>query len=55
MYVTCSEHVDMAIDEFIDKYLQVPDLYRLEEVKFSEWTPPDKCQFCDACPEYLVI
>lgn len=55
MYVVCEEHVDMAIDEFMDEYLQVPDLYLLEDLEFNDWTPPDKCDFCNVSPKYLVI
>ncbi len=55
MYVVCKEHIEIAIDEFLDEYLQVPDLYQLESTIFTGWTPPEKCQFCDACSQYLVI
>ena len=55
MYAVCKEHVEMAIDEFMDEYLQVPDLYLLNELKFRDWIPPSECWFCDASPEYLVI
>lgn len=55
MYVVCREHVDMAIDEFIEEYLQVPDLYLLKELYFSRWKPGNKCEFCNSSPEYLVI
>jgi CxxH/CxxC protein (TIGR04129 family) len=55
MYVVCKEHIEMAIDEFIDEYLQVPDLCELDNITFTEWSPPEECHFCSACPQYLVI
>ncbi len=55
MYVVCSEHLDIAIDEFIDIYLQPPDVYRLDKVSFTDWTSPSKCDLCDKAPKYLVV
>lgn len=55
MYVVCKKHLNMAIDEFIDEYEQCPDVYELSKVTFTDWTPPEKCDFCEEQPEYLVV
>lgn len=55
MYVVCNEHLENAIEEFVDVYEQPPDLYELEVVKFTEWSAPKTCDFCDRVPRYLVV
>ncbi|SHE15073.1 CxxH/CxxC protein, BA_5709 family [Chlamydia abortus] len=44
MYVVCKEHLEIAIDRFIDEYEEAPDLYALSEVSFKEWAPPHLCE-----------
>ncbi|SDL13704.1 CxxH/CxxC protein [Natronincola ferrireducens] len=55
MYVVCNEHLDVAIDEFVDVYEQPPDLYELEAVSFTDWMTPKTCDFCDHLPKYLIV
>ncbi|SET01259.1 CxxH/CxxC protein, BA_5709 family [Natronincola peptidivorans] len=55
MYVVCNEHLDNAIDDFVDVYEQPPDLYELGSVTFTEWDVPKTCDFCDHFPRYLVV
>ena len=55
MYVVCNEHLDIAIEEFVDIYEQPPDIYELDKVKFTDWTSPRTCDFCDKVPKYLVV
>ena len=55
MHVVCPEHLDEAIDAFLDEFGEAPDLYRLGEMTFTAWTPPEHCHFCGEHPEYLVV
>ncbi|MTI93932.1 MAG: CxxH/CxxC protein [Firmicutes bacterium] len=55
MYVVCSQHLDQAIDEFVEVYESPPDLYLLEKVSFTDWTTPRHCDLCSQPPEYLVV
>lgn len=55
MYVCCIEHLELALDTFVDEYEQPPDVYRLDEVSFTAWTNPARCDFCEEPPFYLVV
>ncbi len=55
MYVVCVEHLDRAIDEFVEVYEAPPDIYRLQDIHFTAWTAPAACDFCRDQPEYLVV
>lgn len=55
MYVVCREHLDDAIEEFVEVYEQPPDLYELDKVTFTDWTQPSRCSFCNKPPRYLVV
>lgn len=55
MYVCCREHLELAIDHFVDEYEDAPDIYKLSEVSFTAWTIPPRCDFCDEYPIYLVV
>ena len=55
MYVICEQHLEQAIDEFIDEYECSPDVYVLTEVHFKAWTQPAMCDKCQTEPKYLVI
>lgn len=55
MYVVCREHLERAIDEFVEIYEMPPDIYKLDQVSFTDWDVPSKCNFCDKPPGYLVV
>jgi CxxH/CxxC protein (TIGR04129 family) len=55
MYCVCREHVELAIDKFVDEYEDAPDLVDLNSTKFTEWTPPSHCDWCDQTAEVLVV
>lgn len=55
MYCVCMEHVELAIDKFVDEYEDAPDILRLESLTFSAWTAPEKCDLCDGKAEVLVV
>jgi CxxH/CxxC protein (TIGR04129 family) len=55
MYVVCKEHVELAIDRFVDEYEEAPDLIDLQEVHFSAWEPPAHCEECQEAARFLVI
>ncbi|HHY36199.1 MAG TPA: CxxH/CxxC protein [Firmicutes bacterium] len=55
MYCVCAEHLDQAIDEFVEVYEMPPDIYRLNQVSFTAWEAPATCNFCSRPPQYLVV
>jgi len=55
MYCVCREHVELAIDKFVDEYEDAPDLVNLQTTAFSAWTPPEQCDWCGNKAEVLVV
>lgn len=55
MYVVCGEHLEQAIDEFVEAYEAPPDIHLLSEIIFTEWTAPPACHFCSCTPKFLVV
>lgn len=55
MYVVCDEHLERALDEFVEIYEMPPDLYELDEVSTTDWAAPSHCTFCSKAPRYLVV
>lgn len=55
MFVVCEEHLDEAVDDFLEEFGESPDLYSLEETTFTQWVVPETCHFCDRPPRYLVV
>lgn len=55
MFVCCEDHLEIAIDDFVDEYEDAPDVYRLDEVSFTAWSIPDHCDYCTRYPKFLVI
>lgn len=55
MFIVCSEHLEQAIDEFVEAYEASPDIHLLSDIAFKEWTAPHSCEFCSQPPKYLVV
>lgn len=55
MYCVCREHVEQAIDKFVDEYEDAPDLINLQTTAFTEWEPPSHCEWCGNWVEILVM
>ncbi|HJV45400.1 MAG TPA: CxxH/CxxC protein [Bacillota bacterium] len=55
MFVSCRDHMDLAIEQFLDEYEDAPDIYKLKETSFTAWTVPARCDFCDREPIYLIV
>ena len=55
MYVVCDEHIEIAIDEFVEIYEMSPDIYLLDKVSFNDWAAPKCCDKCSSPPRYLVV
>lgn len=55
MFVVCKEHIEIAIDQFVDEYEEAPDIYDLKDVRFTAWEPPATCERCSNKPQFLVI
>jgi len=55
MYCVCKDHVELAIDKFVDEFEDAPDLVDLATTHFSAWTPPERCEWCDAPPVLLIV
>jgi CxxH/CxxC protein (TIGR04129 family) len=55
MFVVCKDHLELAIDQFVDEYEDAPDIVDLEVVKFSKWEPPAHCERCAEPARFLVV
>lgn len=55
MYVVCKEHLELAIDMFVDEFEDAPDIVDLKETKFADWDPPAKCSECEQAALFLVV
>ncbi|WP_068700863.1 CxxH/CxxC protein [Paenibacillus yonginensis] len=55
MYVVCKEHLELAIDMFVDEYEDAPDVVDLKETEFADWDPPAKCAECEKAGQFLVV
>lgn len=55
MYVVCEEHLELAIDRFVDEYEDAPDVVDLTSTTFSAWEAPETCEQCGRPAHYLVV
>ncbi|OXM84557.1 CxxH/CxxC protein [Paenibacillus rigui] len=55
MYVVCKDHLELAIDQFVDEYEDAPDIVDLEETRFPAWEPPAHCERCQEKARFLVV
>jgi CxxH/CxxC protein (TIGR04129 family) len=55
MYCVCKQHVELALDKFVDEYEDAPDMVDLSATEFADWDPPRKCDLCDQPAEVLVV
>jgi CxxH/CxxC protein (TIGR04129 family) len=55
MHIVCKDHLELAIDRFVDEYEDAPDVVDLREVRFSAWEPPAHCQECQQDSRFLVV
>ncbi|MFM9331369.1 CxxH/CxxC protein [Paenibacillus mesotrionivorans] len=57
MFVVCKDHVELAIDRFVDEYEDAPDVVDLKETHFKSWNPPPTCEEkgCTCEAKYLVV
>jgi CxxH/CxxC protein (TIGR04129 family) len=49
------EHLELAIDRFVDEYEDAPDIVDLTETRFSGWEPPSRCEECENDARFLVV
>ncbi|WP_068605440.1 CxxH/CxxC protein [Paenibacillus swuensis] len=55
MFVVCKDHLELAIDKFVDEYEDAPDLVNLEDAHFNAWEPPSHCDQCAQKGQFLVV
>jgi CxxH/CxxC protein (TIGR04129 family) len=57
MHVVCKDHLELAIDRFIDEFEDAPDIVDLRVTHFKEWTPEAHCQEreCEQEAIFLVV
>ena len=55
MYCVCKEHVELALDKFVDEFEDAPDMVNLSATAFSDWDPPHKCDWCDHEAQVLIV
>lgn len=56
MLAVCREHLELAIDWFVDEMGLAPDLILAEEARalFPEWDVPEVCARCERPAEFVV-
>ncbi|MNV97458.1 hypothetical protein D3C71_1925820 [compost metagenome] len=55
MYVVYKDHVELAIDKFVDEFEEAPDIVDLEHTKFIDWEPPITCEECKCEAKFLIV
>jgi CxxH/CxxC protein (TIGR04129 family) len=55
MYVVCEEHLELALDRFVDEYEDAPDVVDLRVTTFPAWEPPATCDECARAARFLVV
>jgi len=55
VYVVCEEHLEEAIDAFLETYGVAPDILYLAATSFTDWTAPEHCHYCTGKSLYLVV
>jgi|GEM_PF-138798 len=54
MFCVCREHVELAIDKFVDRYEDAPDLIDAKAAAQAGGQLPDRCEWCERPAEILV-
>lgn len=54
MFLACNDHLDLAIDEFTEKYQEPPDLFLVTQIKNQVFLGDTKCSFCGEEAVYVV-
>lgn len=55
MHVVCKDHVEIAIDEFVDEFEEAPDVVDLQKTHFTNWEAPSHCEHCQELARFLVV
>jgi CxxH/CxxC protein (TIGR04129 family) len=55
MYIVCEEHLELALDRFVDEYEDAPDVVDLTSTTFTDWEAPATCRECARAARYLVV
>lgn len=53
MIATCADHVEIALDEFVDTYEEPPEMELITESKV-EIERSVKCHFCEKEAQFLL-
>ncbi|BAU26304.1 CxxH/CxxC protein (TIGR04129 family) [Aneurinibacillus soli] len=55
-FIVCDEeHMEIALDEFVDEFEEAPDVVLLEQEVFDSWNKPVSCRYCGQKPKYLLV
>lgn len=55
-FIVCDEeHMEVALDEFVDEFEEAPDVVLLEQEVFHSWNKPVSCRYCGQAPKYLLV
>lgn len=59
MYVVCADHLERALEEYVDEYLRAPDIYLTTDQAAADAAGgrpiAPTCRYCDEPSKYLVI
>lgn len=54
MFAVCKDHLELAIDMFVDEYEEAPDIVLLKQGAILGRHAPEQCMRCDQPPEFVV-
>jgi len=54
MFFVCAEHLEEALDEFVEDYATAPDVHLLSAAQPPVKEEISRCHFCANPPVYLV-
>ena len=55
-FIVCDEeHIEVALDEFVDEFEEAPDVVLVDKEEFTSWKAPVECRYCGQKPRYLLV
>ncbi|MGE5560458.1 MAG: CxxH/CxxC protein [Chloroflexota bacterium] len=59
IFAVCVDHVERALEEYVDELLRAPDVYLIDDPDAAAATGgreiPKTCRFCSEPAKYLII
>lgn len=52
---TCSDHLERALDDLVEKQLEAPEMFYWRQLKDTGAELEDKCRYCEKEAVYVVV